>query len=536
MSFALVALILLRNGGVNAASTCSPPLPFTELWTVMTEATGHTFSDLGQYDVCQNKTLGISQYCLLYTSQHLYGVCVPIACSPDDIRNPNSGIMDWLIVFVSGLVLEDPWDATIYCGDNAFQLTPGAGVVIGVLVLLAGMVCVGTMLDRLDRALKHAEVVESLNVAAEVSATNEKVKSILYAPPMADVDGGVIAAGASASSGPVTFNSLEPAGWAAQPSWAPWPGDAVPGYADSRADYHRVASSGSGTLVATSAAARFSLGVAYSAGSAPSSPVVTPLSAPKLVKGGALRSGGVEYYGSPTGMELSTASVLLRSAPEDQFAPQRVLSLRAASSSGLASFPRSPPPPLRYSTGLPISARASPSAPSNRQPGLQAGSFPEPGDSDASADFVGHVKARRVSSSDAPGNAFPVNGEGKHAPYDVQSGSLFRAGIKCFSAQHNWPRMVSIAPSRSGELSALNGIRVVSLTLIILGESVFSMLPVGFSNAAAFVPPNGLLSQWPFQAILSSDFGVGEKRCLFALHDRALMDFLRANLLQTRCF
>lgn len=60
---------LLSFAALAAATStpCSPPLEYTVAWTVITESTGRTWNDLGNYDRCQNASLGITEYCLLYS-------------------------------------------------------------------------------------------------------------------------------------------------------------------------------------------------------------------------------------------------------------------------------------------------------------------------------------------------------------------------------------------------------------------------------------------------------------------------------------
>jgi hypothetical protein len=265
---------------------------------------------------------------------------------------------------------------------------------------------------------------------------------------------------------------------------------------------------GGSSLVAASASARFSLGGAYTSGGGGSSPVIGPSAAPRATRG--MRAGA--------DMQIPLSS---EHPNEEQLSPMqlplRSLTLRAASASGGAalwspfvsrnveqrqvnSHPSPKQPPSQHTNSIVVLARQ------RVGHGLDAGDFPQASDADASADFVGHVKSQRKSgvlpdAGDKSGNDSNT--------YDVQSGPLLRAAIKCFSIQNNWPRLVSIAPLRSGELASMNGMRSVSMGLIILGQTIMSMLPVGFSNSHIFSPPNGLLSSWTFQAILSADFGVG---------------------------
>jgi hypothetical protein len=425
-----------------------------------------------------------------------------------------------LPVLISSLVLEDPSDATIYCGEHDYPWTVGAYAVMGLLILLAGLVLLGTMLDRLDRALKRVEVAQGLKAAADVSATNATVQAVMYTPPMADVDGGVssgVALGGGAAP-PSLARGLPPPGDQVEPSfssqqplglgsrggdWNQWSqggGDEV-----TFGQLRRLGSGGGGALVAASSSARISLGGAY-AGAGASSPIVGVT---------ASLSRGRTVYGSPTGMELAGAGVFgMPLGSEDRLQPRSV-DLPAASFASNRSPNASRAGRLAGGTLPLVPGVVTPM----RQRSLGTGDFPAASDADASSDFVGHAKARRVSSESAESHAGDaVRGLGameksRRTPYDLFAGPALRTALKCFSFTYNWPRLVSIAPLRAGELAALNGIRTLSLCLIIFGQTVLSMVPVGFSNSTMFSSPKGVLTSWFFQGVLSSDFGVGEFSC-----------------------
>lgn len=61
----------------------------------------------------------------------------------------------------------------------------------------------------------------------------------------------------------------------------------------------------------------------------------------------------------------------------------------------------------------------------------------------------------------------------------------------------------------SGMLASLNGVRSLSMGLIILGHSITYMGVIGFVNEDALAPPTGAAATWSFQVFPSSEFAVG---------------------------
>jgi len=99
-------------------------------------------------------------------------------------------------------------------------------------------------------------------------------------------------------------------------------------------------------------------------------------------------------------------------------------------------------------------------------------------------------------------------GGGDDDEYSVLSGSVALAFLKCWSLTENVPAMLKVGGLDVRELSAVNGVRTLSLLGIILGHTVTYMIPVGFANDDAILPPTGAFSQWHFQLVPASEFAM----------------------------
>ena len=403
------------------------------------------------------------------------------------------------------------------------------------LALLGCTTAVGTLIDRIDRVFYKLEAEQNLQFAAEVSSTNAAVQAVIYTPPMADVDGGVLLPDPYHLSQqrliqrPGSFvrgmHRGHPAGGEQIQSSA---GDASPLWQGALAEPSETSARGddflvkgvreegsSGALVATSSAARISLGGALGYGRA----------APRATRGVRFGESSV-LPGSPAGLELSAAA-LGSDDPGSYPVSNQLLRAMHPRSHSLAGSERGKSKADRSIANSPIVPRKILGSPGRLR---TAGEFPTTeGVTDASASFLGHAKVRRNSSvSSDDGGAGP-----SQQPYDVQHGPLMRALVKCFSVIHNWPRMVSIsgerwvrisatlhmhrAPlampcsGRSREFAALNGMRTISMGLIILNQTFMQMVPVGFTNIAVFSPSSGgsMLASYYFQIVLSATLAVG---------------------------
>ena len=54
----------------------------------------------------------------------------------------------------------------------------------------------------------------------------------------------------------------------------------------------------------------------------------------------------------------------------------------------------------------------------------------------------------------------------------------------------------------------MNGVRVLSMGLVVLGHTLYFMTSFGPLNQADVYPPHGALSTWTFQIIPSAEFAV----------------------------
>lgn len=344
-------------------------------------------------------------------------------------------------------MLEDPWHATVYCGDHLRRWNIAAYVVAGVLAFFACVALVGTLVDRIDRTFYKLEATQSLQEEADVSVTKAAVRAVIATPPMADVDSsltppetpyvvqqqlrrpGVPARGAtpqgSQSGGGPAAAALGGGGaqfgGRGETSTPLWQGVAADVSVDSldrdsslvlgRGDSF-FGRGGGGALVAASSAARISL-----VGSA--------------VLGGPAKVRGAGFWsGSPLGVELAAHGV--DPASPFQTSQQQLRSAHSRPGLGVVA-----------DRGRDATAAAASPIEALRQQ-RAPGEFPgTAGVEDTSSAFVGHAKGRRNSSVSEDEAAGPTV-----QPYDVQRGPPVRAAVKCFSLIHNWPRLVSIAGER----------------------------------------------------------------------------------------
>ena len=96
-----------------------------------------------------------------------------------------------------------------------------------------------------------------------------------------------------------------------------------------------------------------------------------------------------------------------------------------------------------------------------------------------------------------------------------QPRSLFRKVLDCFSLYKTWPSLVG--PARPGPFNALDGVRVASMSWVVLGHLfVFPTEITSYTNQDAILPPDGLLGTYAGQAIISAEFSVDTFFCIGA--------------------
>jgi hypothetical protein len=155
---------LLAALGLAAAQECVMPSSVSAEYIFLTDVMGRTTYSLGDYDNCVNRTqgdpsvttrrpralaaspaIGVAQYCVMNAGGVQFGLCLPRSCNmPADVLNISTGIALFLIAQIELLLLLDPEDATYTCGSHAQPWTTGATAVVGVLVVSAALVVVGT--------------------------------------------------------------------------------------------------------------------------------------------------------------------------------------------------------------------------------------------------------------------------------------------------------------------------------------------------------------------------------------------------------
>jgi len=92
---------------------------------------------------------------------------------------------------------------------------------------------------------------------------------------------------------------------------------------------------------------------------------------------------------------------------------------------------------------------------------------------------------------------------------------LSRRLLSCFSLYRTWPSLVG--PAREGPFNALDGVRVFSMSWVVLGHLfVFPVELTSYTNEDAILPPEGLLTTYAGQAIISAEFSVDTFFCIGA--------------------
>jgi peptidoglycan/LPS O-acetylase OafA/YrhL len=101
-------------------------------------------------------------------------------------------------------------------------------------------------------------------------------------------------------------------------------------------------------------------------------------------------------------------------------------------------------------------------------------------------------------------SSLTLNGGLVESPPDTPS--FFHRLVDCFALQKSAPAMFRMAGDRSGQLASLNGMRVLSMSLVILGHTLY-FVPA-YTNPAFEGPVQGAFSDWRFQVIPSAEFAV----------------------------
>ena len=76
--------------------------------------------------------------------------------------------------------------------------------------------------------------------------------------------------------------------------------------------------------------------------------------------------------------------------------------------------------------------------------------------------------------------------------------------LLCWDVKLNFARMVSVNAERTGDTAALNGVRGLSMALVILGHTLLWMGDTGFINLSAVYPNKGAFSLYTFQVTLDT--------------------------------
>jgi len=90
--------------------------------------------------------------------------------------------------------------------------------------------------------------------------------------------------------------------------------------------------------------------------------------------------------------------------------------------------------------------------------------------------------------------------------YDLLSGPVWRAALKCWSLAYNVPFLSSMLRLAGTEVPIINGLRTVSMGWIMLGQTLGLMLAVGFVNTSAILPPTGALATWWAQVLPGASY------------------------------
>ena len=71
--------------------------------------------------------------------------------------------------------------------------------------------------------------------------------------------------------------------------------------------------------------------------------------------------------------------------------------------------------------------------------------------------------------------------------------------LQCWCVHGNARRMLSVNPERLGDTCCLNGVRGVSMALVVLGHTLLWMTDTGLLNPGAVFPPSGAFTSYTFQ-------------------------------------
>lgn len=483
---AVVAGSLLVAAGQEG---CVGPLPLSEDWLLMSDATGHTTYDLGKYDECVDWPA--AQYCIMTTSVFTFGVCIPRACAVANITNPDLGVMGFIIDTIPGLIFLDPYDSTFTCGTHAHAWTAPATGIVTALSLLGAVVLASTVLDGYDRYL-HSRAKRQRKAELELRSGMDWTGGQSPQPHASQYNDMETAYASDDEDDNDEAFLLKSRSYAAgtRPMAIPTPASAPLSINGS--------STGAGSLngglsMSLRAQASTSLGIMTGMGAA--MPLVGSLPSaaagqlaasyvpPTLtLRARSFRPG----ISSPLGMEL-TQTAAAPASPAT--APSRTMGNGNGYSGAVA---RRALASQGYDAGSPVLARSStPVVPALRGTGGASYSDARPG-----------RERRHSSTGDGDARALA------YAKYDIFAGSTVRSLLKAFSLRHNVPRLLSVKGDRSGVLASFNGMRSLSMALIILGHTLTYMIAVGYVNSDDLFPPTGAITTWSYQVFPSSEFAV----------------------------
>lgn len=115
-----------------------------------------------------------------------------------------------------------------------------------------------------------------------------------------------------------------------------------------------------------------------------------------------------------------------------------------------------------------------------------------------------------------PQQANGSNGHGAEAPQQPkQQQGLAARVLSCFSLYRTLPSL--LGPARPGSFNSLDGIRVFSMSWVVLGHIyAFPATTIGYTNTEAILPPDGILGTYAGQAIFAAEFAVDTFFCIGA--------------------
>jgi hypothetical protein len=124
-------------------------------------------------------------------------------------------------------------------------------------------------------------------------------------------------------------------------------------------------------------------------------------------------------------------------------------------------------------------------------------------------------RAQLLGNGNGNGKNSSSNSSGLESKQERQLPSLFRKVLDCFSLYKTWPSLVG--PARPGPFNALDGVRVFSMSWVVLGHLfVFPTEITSYTNQDVILPPDGLLGTYAGQAIISAEFSVDTFFCIGA--------------------